>query len=539
MTATSCMRKSDCILILICILFGTPAFGETHVGGTISGNVTWDPSGNPYITDSSVTIAGGATLTISPGVIIRFSGAHALTVNGTLHAVGEESNVITFTSDQASPGPGDWLYIYFNQTSTNSSLEYCLIEYGGYSNSSTIYCYQTSPIIRHNTIHQLSSTAIYVNWPAYPVIDDNTISNCGGTAIYLADQFNSNLQVTNNEINGCNGYAIYGMAEFHNNSGTNNAVNGIKLPTPGAGAITGHLYGDNSLAYIGPFYVPGSGSELTIDPGSVIKFDQNSWLTNGGTLNAQGTESNPIVFTSLRDDTWAGDTNNDGNGSSPAAGDWLGMYLLLPSVSTNFDHCIIRYGGYGNNNMIYDDGGPLTIMNSEIGNCAWNGLYAVSTTNPIVIDGNLFHHCSATGIYYENFTDTGLIRNNTFTNCAGYAIQGMAEFHNNSGSGNATNGIKLPSPSSGYSISGHLYGDNSMAFIGSVAVASGHTLTIDAGVVMKFDDSNWSSFSGTLNIQGTGTNPVVLTSLRDDSWAGDTNNDGAGTTPSPGDWRGL
>jgi len=98
---------------------------------------------------------------------------------------------------------------------------------------------------------------------------------------------------------------------------------------------------------------------------------------------------------------------------------------------------------------------------------------------------------------------------------------------------------------------------------GDVTVASGITLTIDAGVVVKFEavDNPTSGngvhsynptsgngvhsyrndliVNGTLNLLSTAGQKVVFTSSRDDSYGGDSNGDGAGTVSVAGNWGAI
>jgi hypothetical protein len=72
---------------------------------------------------------------------------------------------------------------------------------------------------------------------------------------------------------------------------------------------------------------------------------------------------------------------------------------------------------------------------------------------------------------------------------------------------------------------------------GTVDVAAGVTLTVQAGVVVKFSGTTAKiSVSGALRAAGTVASPVVFTSYQDDSAAGDTNGDESATTGAPGQW---
>ncbi|MDP2936007.1 MAG: hypothetical protein Q8O86_05900, partial [Dehalococcoidia bacterium] len=94
------------------------------VSGVISTDTTWSPAAcDPYIVIASVVVPSGVTLTIEAGTAVKFDSLKGLLVRGTLVARGTVANLITFTSNQATPAKGEWGYIYFTDSSTDATFD--------------------------------------------------------------------------------------------------------------------------------------------------------------------------------------------------------------------------------------------------------------------------------------------------------------------------------------------------------------------------------------------------------------------------------
>jgi len=119
-----------------------------------------------------------------------------------------------------------------------------------------------------------------------------------------------------------------------------------------------------------------SGDSLTIGGGLTALVEQgDNQLIVQGTIEINGTESDPVVFTSERDPL-----------GTAARGDWDGIYLALNSASNRFEHCVVKYAEVGIENRSLDS---LVVSNSRIEECE---------TGIVTYGGTLIENTMITGV---------------------------------------------------------------------------------------------------------------------------------------------
>ena len=193
-------RIKTFILLFLFTFLTASVYSQTNVSGTISSNTTWNIAGSPYIIWDTVYMDGGTTLTIEPGVIVRFRNKAALftfaIINGLpqndadIIAVGTSTNPIIFTSDSSAPSPGIWSSINMNHNAfTNSIFNYCIFEYASYAlriNNDAGYSTVKNCIFKNNNIGIIDGKYVhidsctFINNTSYGIltISFSTISNC-------------------------------------------------------------------------------------------------------------------------------------------------------------------------------------------------------------------------------------------------------------------------------------------------------------------------------------------------------------------------
>jgi len=438
--------------------------------GTLSASGAWANTDAVYSVTGVVNIAENATLTIQPGVTVKFGDDIYIDVFGALKVQGaqEQRVVLTSIKDDASggdtngdmessiPAAGDWTMIRFRDSSNdvNSLVAHSVIKYAGEHRGNrfgAIHLEAASPTITNNVLTDNYWYAISADVNSFPTVSDNNLKGNAGNG----------LEIRNGEM-----------------------------------SLSGTWKNDDIAYSVTGVVTVKEGTTLSIAPGIIVKFSDNTYIDVFGTFRAQGTTEQEVIFTSIKDDTAGGDTNGDEGSSAPAAGDWTMLRFRDSSNDTSsvVENAVVRYAGEHNKNRfgaIHLESASPTIVNNVITDNFW---YAISA------DVHSFPSVSS----------------NQVSRNVGNSLEVRGGEMWSSGTWQNTDIV--------YSV------------LTPITVKEGATLSLEAGVMIKFGDNAYFDIFGTFRAIGTADQKVIFTSIKDDSIGGDTNGDEGSSAPSAGDW---
>ena len=184
---------------------GGTSVSYNYIANRIHSPQTLSATGSPYVAIGDIWVDANSSLTIDPGVEIRFINNTSLEVHGGLTANGTETNPIVFTTNSTNPAPGQWSHIRFSGPDPQAycSMEYCDI---GYSSAGILVSYSNSLenlSINNITLHDIAGDALqFAGWEGD--LDGIYINNVA-TGVNVTS---GSVNISNSEIRNVTNYGI-------------------------------------------------------------------------------------------------------------------------------------------------------------------------------------------------------------------------------------------------------------------------------------------------------------------------------------------
>lgn len=231
------MRKASTSLLFITVIvwgvlrvINTPLFPGvygTYVEGHISQDTTWTLADSPYVVTKDIIVDPGVTLTIMPGVEVKFGGLFSLIVEGILSASGTLDKLITFTTNKYQPQEGDWDTVKF-KSDQKSTISYSVLNYA----TNALSIEDGAVEIQNCQISNNSQSGVYITGENQAIIKGNIIHSNQNGIVVTGNSTGVNIsgnEVFSNAQSGIyiHAYALAKAQKDYDNAKANAQIHGI------------------------------------------------------------------------------------------------------------------------------------------------------------------------------------------------------------------------------------------------------------------------------------------------------------------------
>ncbi len=511
-------RRHSFLLPLVAFYCAGLASAQIELTGSISDDTTGPLlSGQVYHLNGGVSLPAGKTLTVQAGAIVKGRPNSQLVTQGTLLVNGAPGNPAIFTSysddvggdtnlDGASTGtPADWRGIYMYPSSSASVYSHVEVRFSGGGNGAGIEITGGGVQLDAVDISSGSRHGINLN---------------GNTAVITGCSFTGNGGLPMQSV------PLQTLPNFTGNTATGNAEGDYARITTFTHSADLTISPSNCIGgvlVIGTTtFSVAAGKRLTLTQGLIVKIESTTHLVSQGFLDVLGTELEPVVFTTLADDSVGGDTASDG-ATVGTPGSWRGFYFYPSASTSRIEHAEIKFTGNGNYGAVTFGGAVVSVDGCNIHQSSTGGIDFSGGSVGSTVSNSTIHDNVGLPIY----------------NCPLQAVPGLLD---NTASGNQSGDyIRVTSYSHSQDFEVQLANVLNGVLVVSTtqfSVPVGKRMTLGEGLIIKMESTTNVISQGELVIAGTPGAPVIITTLDDDEIGGDTAKDGA-TTGTPGSWRGL
>ena len=283
------------------------------------------------------TVIAEATLTVLPGTTVLMEAAAYLDADAQLVAVGTADQPIVFTSSSPAPLPGDWQCVRVGENASNSQLEHVIFEYGGQpcdatgaGNATTLDIAAALRGIRDVSVRDSLNHGIMLARSAAVRAFSNNHFARNGDASILLDAAQILRLGTGNRFEDADDYI--------------EVVAGGEISSSGTWLNQGVPFRVQSMGVT-------TGLDVTVAAGVRVEMLGGTIEVVNANFNLEGTEAEPVVFTSAQKD--------------PQPGDWGCLAFSYTSVTPHIDHAIFEYAGSGSGCLNVSTKAALIAPNSS------------------------------------------------------------------------------------------------------------------------------------------------------------------------------